>query len=75
VESLRSACRAPNADQPFACTDLMYLAALADKVLGMRQGSVLRSPRRVSAAPGRSPALTGHWPLAAALHAHESGRY
>lgn len=85
VDSLRHACKVPNTDQPFGCVDLMYLATLLDKLLGilikkfsgpvfecfsllgLRQGSFLRSSRDVGNGFG------GGWPLAAAFHVYSNG--
>ena len=36
-DSLKHACKVPNTEQPFACIDLMFLATLLDKMLGMKQ--------------------------------------
>jgi hypothetical protein len=66
VDSLVHACKVPNAEQPFGCVDLMYLATVLDRLFGMKQGSVLRASCDVD---GRR----GEWPLAAALHVYENG--
>jgi hypothetical protein len=36
-DSLKHACKVPNTEQPFACIDLMFLATLLDKMLGLKQ--------------------------------------
>ena len=52
-ESLKHACKIPNTEQPFACTDLMYLATVLDRFFGFKQGSLLHSPRNIKGDDGR----------------------
>jgi hypothetical protein len=66
LESLKHACKVPNTEQPFACTDLMFLATLVDQLLGFKQGSVLHSASDVNG-------MTADWPLAAAFHIYQNG--
>ncbi len=76
IDSLRHACKVPNADQPFACADLMYLATLLDTLAGLKQGSVLRAVGGEflgGKEEGGRRGFTGDWPLAAAFHVYENG--
>merc|ERR1712179_77581 len=66
-ESLKHACKVPNTEQPFACTDMMYIATLLDKIFGFRQGSILYSPRNMRGGK------TGDWPLAASFYIYQNG--
>lgn len=66
LDSLKHACKVPNTEQPFACIDLMFLATLLDKMLGLKQGSFLRSTSLVNA-------MTAEWPLAAAFYVYQNG--
>ena len=66
VDSLSHACKVPNADQPFGCVDLMYLASLLDKLFGLKLGSQLHSNANVGG-------MRAEWPIAAAFHVYENG--
>lgn len=66
LDSLKHACKVPNTEQPFACTDLMFLATLVDQLLGFKQGSFLHSSSSVNG-------MTAEWPLATAFHLYQNG--
>ncbi len=66
LESLKHACKVPNTEQPFACIDLMFLATLADQLLGFKQGSIIH-------ARGERAGMTNDWPLGAAFHIYQNG--
>ena len=66
MDSLKHACKIPNTDQPWACLDMMVVAVVLDKVLGLPQSSMLLTPHMVGG-------MTGDWPVTAALQIYQTG--
>eukprot|EP00096_Caligus_rogercresseyi_P015714 TRINITY_DN8184_c0_g1_i1.p1 TRINITY_DN8184_c0_g1~~TRINITY_DN8184_c0_g1_i1.p1 ORF type:complete len:349 (-),score=105.94 TRINITY_DN8184_c0_g1_i1:74-1120(-) len=67
-ESLKYACKSPNTEQPFSCTDMIYLISLTQEFLGLKSSScVLHSPRNMD------HGMNGDWPLAAAFYVYQNG--
>ena len=66
LNSLRHACKIPNTEQPFACTDLTFLVTLIDSVIGLKENSVVWSSKQIKG-------MTAEWPLGAAFYIYENG--
>jgi len=65
-DSLRHACKVPNTEQPYACTDLMFLIQLLEQFLGVKSDSILNSSKSIGG-------MTAEWPLASAFYVYQNG--
>ncbi|XP_040573659.1 nucleoside-diphosphatase uda-1 [Lepeophtheirus salmonis] len=68
MESLKYSCKSPNTEQPFSCTDMIYLITILQELLGLKSLSCsLYSPRNIS------KGMNGDWPFAAAFYIYQNG--
>ena len=56
----------PNTEQPFACTDLIFLTQLLEQLVGLKAGDILHSSKSIEG-------MTAEWPLASAFYVYQNG--